>query len=110
MTTEDMVLRESLSRCVRDALEEVNATREVSIPTDDVADLYLYGQHGVFDSLQLVNFMIIFEEKIAERVGAAVSILSANAFSGRVSPFRKVSTLLDYVSEELARAPAAQPC
>lgn len=110
MTTEDQVLRDSLLKCVADAFDEVNATRDERIPTDELHDVCLYGQRGVFDSLQLVNFMIIFEEKIAERVGVSVSIVSENAFSRKVNPFRKVSSLVDYVVEELAPVPATQNC
>lgn len=89
-------------KCVKDALDEVNTTRVDKIPTAALDDVYLYGQHGVFDSLQLVDFIMVFEEKIAEQVGAVVSIVSAKAVSRKVNPFSKVSTLVDYVVEELA--------
>ncbi len=110
MITEHMVIRDSLMRCIKDALDEVNTTRAEKIPTDDLDDIYLYGQQGVFDSLQLVDFVVIFEEKIAERVGAIVSIVSAKAVSRKVNPFRQVSTLVDYVVEEIALAPATESC
>lgn len=110
MTSEDKALRDSLMQCVKDALDEVNATRDERIPTDTLSDLHLYDQRGVFDSLQLVNFMVIFEEKIAERVGVVVSVVSEKAFSRKVNPFSRVSTLVDFVVDELAPASAARDC
>lgn len=107
MMTEDMVLQDALMKCIKDALDEVNATRVDKIPTSALKDVYLYGQHGVFDSLQLVDFIMILEEKIVEQVGAVVSIVSEKAFSRRVNPFGKMSTLLDYVAEEIAPVHAA---
>lgn len=106
MRTEDQLMRDALMRCIKDALDEVNTTRVEKIPTEALDDVYLYGQQGVFDSLQLVDFVMIFEEKVAERVGAVVSIVSAKAVSRTVNPFRKVSTLVDYVIEEIALVPA----
>lgn len=108
MITEDKLIRASLIGCVKDALEEVNTTRIEKIPTDSLLDIYLYGQNGVFDSLQLVDFIIILEEKIAEQIGAALSIVSAKAVSRRVNPFRQVSSLLDYVEEEICSAPVTK--
>ena len=106
MITEDKVIRDSLMKCAKDALDEINTTRVDRIPTAALDDLYLYGQHGVFDWLQLVDFIMVFEEKIAEQVGANVSIVSAKAVSSKVNPFSKVSTLVDYVVEEIALVPA----
>jgi acyl carrier protein len=107
MITEDMVIRDALMICVKDAVDEVNTTRVEKIPTNALNEVYLYDQQGVFDSLQLVDFLMILEEKIVERVGASVAIVSERAFSRRVNPFGKVSTLVDYVAEEIAPAHAA---
>lgn len=108
MIIEGKLIRASLIECVKDALDEVNTTRIEKIPTDSLLDIYLYGQGGVFDSLQLVDFIIIFEEKISERIGAALSIVSAKAVSSKVNPFRKVSSLLDYVEEEIGLVPTTK--
>jgi hypothetical protein len=106
MVTEDKVIRDSLMKCAKDAFDEVNATREEQIPTNALNEVYLYGQQGVFDSLQLVDFILIFEEKIAEQVGAAVTIVSAHALSTKVNPFGTVSNLIDYVANEISCVPA----
>jgi hypothetical protein len=108
MTIKDLALRDSLLKCIKDAFDEVNSTRAEKIPTDALDEIYLYGQQGVFDSLQLVDFVVILEEKVAERIGAVVSIVSPKAVSRKANPFRQVSSLVDYVIEELALELALQ--
>lgn len=102
MIIQDGLLHNSLMSCINDAFDEINTTRIEKIQTDALIDIHLYGQHGVFDSLQLVDFIMVLEEKIVERVGAPVSIVSEKAFSRQVNPFATVTTLLDFVAEELA--------
>ena len=104
MIIQDGLLHNSLMSCINDAFDEINTTRIEKIQTDALIDIHLYGQHGVFDSLQLVDFIMVLEEKIVERVGAPVSIVSEKAFSRQVNPFATVTTLLDFVAEELARS------
>jgi hypothetical protein len=106
MIAEDKIVRESLMKCIEDALEEINTRRVEKIPANVLNNIYLYGQHGVFDSMQLINFLMIVEENIADRIGAAISIVSEKAVSRRVSPFRSVSTLMDYLLEEIGVTPA----
>lgn len=96
--------REALMRCIKDSFDEVNHTRPEKIPADALQNVNLYGQQGVFDSLQLVGFMVILEEKIAEQLGANLSIVSPKAVSRKVNPFRDVSNLMDYLVDELALA------
>jgi hypothetical protein len=108
MYTDNKAIRDALMKCAKDAFDEVNATRVEQIPTNALNDLYLYGQQGVFDSLQLVDFILIFEEKIAEQVGATVTIVSAHALSTKVNPFGTVSHLIDYVVDEISCMPATK--
>jgi acyl carrier protein len=97
-------MRESLLRCIRDGLEEINSTRDEKISTDALDQLHFYGDGGMFDSMQLINFLMVVEEKLADQLGVAITIVSEKAVSRKVSPFANVSTLLDYLLEELGDA------
>lgn len=108
MIAEDKVIRESLMKCIKDALDEINSTRDDKIPTGDLKDLGLYGRDGVFSSLQVIHFLMIVEEKVAEKVGAKISILSEKALSRKVSPFRQVSTLVDFIAEQIGQPPTVE--
>lgn len=99
-------MRESLLQCIREGVEEINGMRDEKIPTGALDEVGLYGGGGSFDSMQLVNFLMIVEEKIEERLGIAVLIVSERAVSRKVSPFTSVSTLLDFLVEEIEGCPA----
>jgi acyl carrier protein len=97
-------MRDSLLQCIKEGLEEVNTTREEKIPTDALEELRFYGDGGVFDSMQLVSFLMVVEEKMADQLGIVLSIVSEKAVSRKVSPFSNVSTLVDYLLEEIGEA------
>lgn len=100
----DNAQRESLLLCIKDGLEEINATRDEKIPTDALEELRFYGDGGVFDSMQLVSFLMVVEEKMADQLEIVMSIVSEKAVSRKVSPFSTVTTLLDYLMEEIEEA------
>ena len=56
---------------------------------------------GKLDSLALVTLVGTVEELIEEKTGKSISLLSADAFSQRRSPFRTVGSLAEYVQELL---------
>jgi hypothetical protein len=99
-------MRESLLQCIKDSLDEINSMREEAIPTDTLDTVLLYGAGGVFDSMQLVSFLTVVEEKIADQLGISITIVSERAVSMKVSPFSNVSTLLSYLLEEVEAAEA----
>jgi hypothetical protein len=99
-------MRESLLQCIKDSLEEVNTMREEAIPLDEMNEVHLYGDTGVFDSMQLVSFLTVVEEKIADNLGLSITIVSEKAVSRKISPFSNVDTLVDYLLEEIAEAAA----
>ena len=102
--SEDADLRSSLLQCIREGVEEINITREEKIPTDELDGISFYGDSGVFDSMHLINFLMIVEEKVVEQIGVPITIVSEKAVSRKVSPFSNVSTLIAYLVEEIEEA------
>ncbi|MFD4030002.1 hypothetical protein ACFWVP_05575 [Streptomyces sp. NPDC058637] len=94
-------MTERIQKVVVAALDEINLTREEKIPTDQVLDLSLYGDAGVFESMYLVAFLSLVEENIEDEFGAEVSLTSEKAVSLRVSPFSSVRRLIGFIEEEL---------
>ena len=80
---------------------ELNETRDDKIPTDNLLDLGLYGDTGVFDSMHLVNFLTLVEERLEDDFNVEVSLTSERAVSRRVSPFSSVSRLIEFIEEEI---------
>lgn len=60
----------------------------------------LYG-NGL-DSMGLVQFIVMIEERIEERTGKALTLATDKAMSRRSSPFATMQTLADYIGECLA--------
>src|SRR5260221_9049277 len=94
-------MRESLLNCIAGGIEEINATRDQKIPLGDLANIRLYGESGLLDSMQLINFLMIVEERMSDQLGIVMSIVSEKAVSQTVSPFNTVSALLEYLLEEV---------
>ena len=92
---------ERILETVVSAIDELNETREEKIPTGDVLELGLYGNQGIFDSMHLVGFLALVEEKLEDEFGAEVVLASEKAVSRRVSPFSTVRRLVEFIEEEL---------
>ena len=95
-------MKEALLDCIKQGIEEINITREQKIPIEELDRISIYGESGVFDSMQLVNFLMVVEERMSEQMGLSITIVSEKAISRKVSPFSTVSALLDYLMEEVA--------
>jgi len=95
-------VKEALLDCIKQGIEEINITREQKIPIEELDRISIYGESGVFDSMQLVNFLMVVEERMSEQMGLSITIVSEKAISRKVSPFSTVSALLDYLMEEVA--------
>ncbi|NYH80247.1 hypothetical protein FHR84_003596 [Actinopolyspora biskrensis] len=92
---------------INNIFEEVNERREEKISTEDLPSLALYGEHGVFDSMQLVNFLTQVEEAVEDEYDQEISLTSEKAVSQRVSPFSRVSRLVDFIEAELLESGVA---
>jgi acyl carrier protein len=100
-------MREKIEALIVDAFSEISETRDDKIPTDQLVSLVLYGDAGIFDSMQLVNYLLLLEEKIAETLSLTLSLTSERAVSRRVSPFRSATHLADFIMEEIELGGAA---
>lgn len=88
----------------REALDELNSTRsdDEKFPAGDLAGISLYGSEGIFDSMHLVSFLAILEQKLEDELDVEISLTSEKAISQRVSPFSSFTTLFAFIDAELA--------
>ncbi|MGW7358323.1 hypothetical protein ACWGI0_17220 [Streptomyces sp. NPDC054802] len=100
-------MTDRLLTLIKDAIEETNERRDEKIPTTDLPSLSLYGDNGVFDSMQLVNFLTQVEEALEDEYDVEISLTSEKAVSQRVSPFSSVSRLIKFIEAELDEAGVA---
>ncbi len=88
--------KEQIKKFIFEALNEIDledSARKIDVSNDTV----LYGEEGLMESIQLVNFIVAVEQKIEDTLGKTVSIADEKAISQKNSPFRTVETLCDYV-------------
>ncbi|THA24785.1 hypothetical protein E4198_08565 [Streptomyces sp. RKND-216] len=94
-------LTDRILQIIVDAIDDINTMREEKIPTDNVLDLCLYGNDGIFESMYLVAFLSQVEEILEDEFEVEVTLASEKAVSLRVSPFSSVRRLIAFIEEEL---------
>ncbi len=87
---------------LKEVLFEALAEAEAAIPSatnvEKRSDAILFGDGG-FDSMGLVQFIVIVEERIEEVAGVEVRLASDKAMSRQRSPFATLGTLADFIRE-----------
>lgn len=97
-----MASKDQIVAVIDETIAEINETRIEKLPLDALDGIVLYGEGGVLDSIQLVNFLVGVEEKLADRLNLPVTLTSDRAVSRRISPFRSPGHLADFIIEEAA--------
>ena len=64
-------------------------------------DTTLFGKESVLDSMGLVNVIIDIESRFLDE-NIEISLTSEKAMSRRESPFRTISTLAEFIEEQIA--------
>lgn len=94
-------MTDRILQIIIEAIDEINTMREEKIPTENILDLSLYGNNGVFESMYLVAFLSQIEESIEDEFDVEVTLASEKAVSLRVSPFSSVRRLIAFIEAEL---------
>ena len=92
-------LRCTVLELVTDAATELNATEPEQIPLDRGELAPIYGKDGVLDSLGLVTFILLVEERLEDKIGRRIPLTDDRALSRFRSPFRTIGSVTDYVAE-----------
>ncbi len=94
--------RKKIEEVVITAFHEYFETQDIQGTVD--ADTVLFGGEAALDSMGLVN-VVIDIESFFHAEGHNISLTSERAMSRRSSPFRTVSTLVDFIAELMDEAP-----
>ena len=60
----------------------------------------LIGSSSIFDSMELVQFIVEVETLLEENFGMEIELTSEKAMSRKTSPFISIKTLLNYIIHE----------
>lgn len=83
-----------------DAIDEINLSLE-DVQMEKSEETVIFGKESVLDSMDLVHFISLIEEKVEDESGDYISIADENAMSLEVSPFKTVKTLNEYIKSLL---------
>ncbi len=78
---------------------ELNEELTNKIPLGQGADAPLFGRDGVLDSIALVTLIVAVEQAIEDEFDTALTIADEKAMSQKLSPFRTVGALSEYVQK-----------
>ena len=81
-------------------LNEFILENEIEINSEIDYDTRLIGSSSIFDSMELVSFIVEVEQFLDEEYGFEIQLASEKAMSRRSSPFISLKSLYDFILEE----------
>ena len=93
--------KKKIEEVVITAVHDYFETQDIQDKVD--TDTVLFGGEAALDSMGLVN-VVIDIESFFHAEGYNISLTSERAMSRRSSPFRTVSTLVDFIAELIDEA------
>jgi acyl carrier protein len=90
-----------LSEILFPAVDEAKESIESAAALNRDAEAPLFGDGGL-DSLGLVRFIVMVEERLEDEADVQLTLASDKAMSRKSSPFRTLQALADYIDECLA--------
>jgi acyl carrier protein len=92
-----MVAKNEIVEIIFKCIDDINMQNGSEIKKD--LNTKLFGSDSELDSIGLVNLITSIEENIEEITGKYIPFADERAFSLETSPFKTVSTLVNYVED-----------
>jgi acyl carrier protein len=93
--------KEDISRIMLAAIDDFNESQPQDRKLGNLPETNLFGAKGQLDSLGLVNFIVLLEQRIGDELGTAITLADEKALSQTRSPFLTVNSLTEYILEQL---------
>lgn len=90
-----------LNKVIKDSLLEV--LTHMGQTNIDIDTVTLFGTNGIFDSMSLVSFIVILEEKLQDTFNINVLLANEKALSHHNSPFKNFSNLTNYIEKNFLK-------
>ena len=96
--------RKDIAEIVLETLNELG--EDIGIDELKAADeqTRLFGAKSALDSINLVNFIADVEDRISDEFKIEIVLANESALSRTHSPFRRVSSCIDYIVELIAES------
>ncbi len=89
--------KEKIMQIVFKAVDEINMQLSEDQKIKKDSETVLFGKGGILDSLGLVNFISMVEQKINTELGVCITLADDRAISQKNSPFKSLGALVDYI-------------
>ena len=95
-------MREKIKSSLIKLLNQFVNENEIELEMDVVLDenIRLIGTSSIFDSMELVQFIVEVESLLDEEFELEIELTSEKAMSRRNSPFISINTLTEYIVDE----------
>lgn len=82
---------------IYEVIDEVNLELSESSRIEKNEQAVIFGEQSTLDSMELVNFITLVEEKLEEATGHFIPIADERAMSMESSPFKTIGSLKQYI-------------
>ncbi|WP_321518073.1 hypothetical protein [uncultured Bacteroides sp.] len=93
------MVKKNIETIVFKVLKDYCINNDISAGIDNYTPLI--GENKILDSIGLVNVIVDIETAFFDE-GVEVSLTSEAAMSGRISPFRSINSLCNFIENQLA--------
>lgn len=92
---------DTLKQNLLDLLNEFLSDNEISLDHKVDYKTRLIGSNAIFDSMELVQFIVEVESYLDENLDIEIQLASEKAMSRRTSPFISIDSLSNYIIDEI---------
>lgn len=93
--------RPEILRIIKESLLEVAEQSDISMPENINEEIRIFGGDSLFDSMHIVNIIVLVEEGISDVFNIDITLADEHAMSQSKSPFKTIGTLADYIVNRL---------
>ena len=93
--------RPEILRIIKESLLEVAEQSDISMPENINEEIRILGGDSLFDSMHIVNIIVLVEEGISDVFNIDITLADEHAMSQSKSPFKTIGTLADYIVNRL---------
>lgn len=90
-------MKEEVLNIILNKLKEIGEEKEIKSLINCKDNTPIYGASGLIDSITLVMLVSDIEEEVENIYGKIITLADEKAMSQKISPFRSVNSLADYV-------------
>jgi acyl carrier protein len=92
--------KNQINEIVLNVINEYLSTNNIHLSGELTKDTPLIGSHSILDSMGVVNVIVDIETAFLDE-DVEISLTSEAAMSGRISPFRSVGSLCNFIARQL---------